>query len=642
MPKLLLFFRFIITLVFLILLFIYTPDIQFDNSLKRWVPEESGEVQAYQEFLDKFGGDAFLIVSFCHTPDSIQAEIKPLLEVFQAKVRTFDTVKEILEWPIWFFDLKKSAPENITSYVVSFVPRSHLNPNRPELLQKIKTLVTEIPLESHIAGTGVIYEAINAQTRNTTIRYLAIGLLLLFGLLLAILTRPTAFLLSLAISLGGVGSLLLCSAIFKIPLSMVSVILPVLILFYGTSSSLHILFHGGDFRKVLIPCLLATCTTCIGFLVFLFDPIPLLRDFAILAIAGIIGSLVWAFIFFFPKTYTFQPREFWIAIFRKVPIPSKLSLLTVILILMLAMIPGILKLKSEIHSISILPPDNQAALDHHFIEQNVGNYFPLEYVIEIDRVKSAEVENWIAAVFELEEIDGVLSYLSFSMFYDPQDYGYQAEKDKNLGRVTFLVPLLSTTRGMTLVKKIRALAETNFNNYNPGITGYVTLYAVVADKLEKSFQQSLIWAFLLVFLLIFLFLRNFKLFLAALLPNIFPILFIIGLMGWLKIPLDMVTVPIGCLLLSIIVDDTIHFLYWFKNTGDLRTTFQEAGPGLFHTTLVLFIGFSVFLFSSVPPIKHFGILSVTALVSALVGDLVLLPIILKRISKMKVSDEKTV
>ncbi|MCK4344709.1 MAG: MMPL family transporter [Bacteroidales bacterium] len=633
MTRLFRYIRFIFILIFIILIYIYLPRIQFDNSLKRWVPAKSDEILAYQDFLDEFGGDAYIIISFNNQNNLDQIEIKKRLDIFQQKVRTFHSVEKVFKWPALFFRLKKHTDKKNITFIVTFSPPSHLNPNRPELLQKIETLLKDIPLESHVAGTGVIYKAINEQTKKSTISFLSIGLLLLSVLLLVILKKPIAFLLSIGISLGGVFTLLLCSAILNIPMSIVAVVLPVLILFYGTSISLHILFHHGDFKKVLIPLLLATGTTCIGFMVFLTGSIPLLRDFAVLAIAGIIGELVWAFIFFFPKVYFFQPRKRLLIIFQKVPIPSKLPILLIIVISLVAMTPGIIKLKSEIYSISVLSTTNKAVLDHYFIEKNVGNYFPLEYIIDNSRVKPEEVENWISSVFKLKEIGGVLSYLSFPPFVNPREYGYISKNDDNLVRVTFLVPLLSTTKGIALVKKINALAIADFDNYTPVITGYVTLYAVIADKLNKSFQQSLILAFLLVFAIIFVYLRNIKLFLASLFPNIFPILFIIGLMGWLKIPLDMVTVPIGCLLLSIIVDDTIHFIYWYKNTGNLRSTFIEAGPGIFHTTIVLILGFSVFLISSSPPIKYFGIISITALLTALIGDFILLPIILKHIEK---------
>ena len=149
------------------------------------------------------------------------------------------------------------------------------------------------------------------------------------------------------------------------------------------------------------------------------------------------------------------------------------------------------------------------------------------------------------------------------------------------------------------------------------------------NELERSFLKSITLAFVLVFFLILIYLRDLRLFFAAIFPNVIPVVFIIGLMGWLRISLNMVTVPIGCLLLCVIVDDSVHFLFWYKKTGDLGKTYHEAGPGIFLTSVILIVGFSVFILASSPPIRYFGILGITALLTALIGDLVLLPIILK-------------
>jgi len=626
--------RLAFVVLFLLLLIRYLPRVKFDNSLERWIPESSKVMLAYQEFLEKFKGDALLVIAFRESNDLEQGEIRRQIDDIQKQIRALPHVRNVFDWPFPLFRLKRYPSEKTYSFIVAFSPPSHLNPNRPELLEKIKNLLGKIPAESHIAGTGVIHEAINKATKRSTTFFLSVGILFLSVLLLLILKKPSAFLLTIGISLGGVCTLLLFSAVLEIPLSMISIILPVLTLFYGTANSLHILFHHGNFKKVLMPCFVATLTTCFGFLVFLADPIPVLRDFAVLAIGGILGGLLWAFILFFPQFYFFVPRGYLTKRFHSFPIPSRLYILLLFVGFLLVFIPGISNLKSEIYSLSVLSPSNQSVLDHHFIQKHVGNYIPLEFTIEIDKANEDTVDRWISSVMAFREITGVLSYLDFPSSPDPRQYGYISE-DNKLGRITFLIPLLSTTQGISLVKRIDALGLKNSGKHKPEITGYVTLYASVADGLKKSFLKSLFLAFIFVFVIIFAYLRNFRLFLASLFPNIFPILAIIGMMGWLKIPLDMVTVPIGCLLLGIIVDDTIHFLYWYKKTDDLRKTFIEAGPGICFTTFILATGFAVFLISSSPPVRYFGILSITALVSALMGDFVLLPVILRLTDKKR-------
>ncbi|MCH8272250.1 MAG: hypothetical protein IIB41_03240, partial [Candidatus Marinimicrobia bacterium] len=184
----------------------------------------------------------------------------------------------------------------------------------------------------------------------------------------------------------------------------------------------------------MIPTLLATGTTCLGFVVFIADPVPLLRDFASLAIAGILGELLWSFVVFYPHIFLYEANKDFKSIFKRIPIPSNPTILILISIVIIAMIPGIMKLKSDIYSLSVLPTSNKASRDHHFIEENIGNYFPLEYVVDIRKVASENVADWISSVFELEEIDGSLSYLSFSRFADPQDYGYISRTDSNFAR----------------------------------------------------------------------------------------------------------------------------------------------------------------------------------------------------------------
>ena len=635
-------FRLFFLILFSVLAILYLPKIEFENSLESWVPETSLEILAYKKFLQEFGGDASLVIVF-HSPSGFKNEqTQQQLSEFRKRIQSLPGVKNVFTYPISLFQLKKSPDENLSIFIVAFSPFSPVNPNRPELLISIQDSLEKIPIESHIAGTGVLHKAINDETQRFTFVFLSVGLLFLLALLLFVLRNLTAFLLTLGVSVGGILTLLIFSAILKIQLSMITVVLPVLILFYGTSNSLHILFHKGNFKQVLIPCLVATVTTCAGFFVFLADPIPLLRDFSLLGISGIIGGLLWALIFFFPQQIHFRPHKFVINLFRIFPMDSKPTkpIIPFIIIfgVITAVIPGILKIKGEIYSLEILSPLNERVLDHHFIENNVGNYLPLEYTVEANEVQADNLKKWISSVFELDEVDGVLSYLNFNSFSDARKYGYISQVG-NLGRITFLIPILSTTEGISLVKTIDNLAESNLRGYRPLINGYVTLYATLANELERSFVRSIALAFGLVFVLILIYLRDLKLFLAAIFPNVMPIVFIMGLMGWLRISLNMVTVPIGCLLLCVIVDDSVHFLFWYKQTRDLQTTYDEAGPGIFLTSVILIVGFSVFILASSPPIKYFGILGITALFTALIGDLVLLPIILKTMESRRLGME---
>ena len=124
--------------------------------------------------------------------------------------------------------------------------------------------------------------------------------------------------------------------------------------------------------------------------------------------------------------------------------------------------------------------------------------------------------------------------------------------------------------------------------------------------------------------------------LISLAPNMLPILVNFGIMGWLGIRLDSATSMISAIGIGIIVDDTIHFLHAFgesyKQTGDYTTamvkTFQLKGRPIILTSVLLFFGFSVVMFSKFVPTYYFGLLSALLMFNALWADLIVLPCIL--------------
>lgn len=620
--------RFVALAVFALLAILFFPRLKFDNSLERWVPPGSPAIAHYRTFLEEFGADTALIVVFHNAAGFESPDSQKALMAFWDRLNGLPGVTGVSTYPPPIYRLKRRPDKSLFALVATFTPPSHLNPNRPELLRTVRELLRGVPFESHLAGTGVLHEAINEETQRYTTIFIGLGLAFLAALLLFVLKSVQAFLMTVGVSAGGVMTLLISAGIFGIPLSMVTVVLPVLVLFYGTSSSLHVLFHRGDFRKVVGPCFMAILTTVIGFLTFLPSPVPLLRDFAVLGIAGIIGGFLWALLLFFPRQYAFEPRHDIVRFFQKFPVFSQWPILVVFLAAGAAMVPGILRLKADIYSLDVISPSNDRVIDHHYIEDHVCHYVPLEYTVETGRVKASELNDWISSVFKLDEVDGAVSYLNFSLFRDSGGSAYFS-RDGRLGRVTFLIPVLSTERGIALVKKIDDLAARKLAGVRPSVNGYVTLYAVVAEELRKAFLSSLTLAFVLIFIAMGIYLRNTRLLLASIPPNILPIVYIVGLMGWSGLKLNMATVPIGCLMLGILVDNTLHILFWYKKTGSRREAIRETAPGMFLTSLILTVGFSVFLFASSPPIRYFGILSITALVTGLAGDCILLPVLVR-------------
>jgi predicted RND superfamily exporter protein len=142
-------------------------------------------------------------------------------------------------------------------------------------------------------------------------------------------------------------------------------------------------------------------------------------------------------------------------------------------------------------------------------------------------------------------------------------------------------------------------------------------------------------ALALVLLSVGAMLRSWRLLAAAALPNIVPILWTMGAMGWLGIDLSAATTMVASVVLGIAVDDAIHFLARFRSeyAGDLETavdrTARVTGRVLTITTVVLTLGFWVGALSSFRPTVYFSLLAGLSMVTAQICTITLLPACLR-------------
>ena len=165
------------------------------------------------------------------------------------------------------------------------------------------------------------------------------------------------------------------------------------------------------------------------------------------------------------------------------------------------------------------------------------------------------------------------------------------------------------------------------------VTGLLPIMGSTLSHVIEATAQSYAIAFVVIsFMMIFL-LGSLRYGLLSMIPNLFPILSVMGLMWYLEIPLDMFTMLIASIAIGIAVDDTVHFMYNFKKefekSGDaaeaIRKTLQSAGRAMLVTSLVLASGFFVFCFSEIYNLTNFGLLTGIAISLALVADFLLAP-----------------
>ncbi|TWT37071.1 MMPL family protein [Posidoniimonas corsicana] len=167
-------------------------------------------------------------------------------------------------------------------------------------------------------------------------------------------------------------------------------------------------------------------------------------------------------------------------------------------------------------------------------------------------------------------------------------------------------------------------------------SGIVPLVYKTQRELLRSLRESIGWATLLIAGVMMALFRNVAGGLVSMIPNVFPIVIVFGAIGWLGIKVDIGIMMTASVALGVAVDDTIHFLTWFRRgirdgldrQTATRVAFERCGVAMTQTTLIAGLGLSVFATSTFTPTQQFGTLMITILTAALVGDLVMLPALL--------------
>ncbi len=159
----------------------------------------------------------------------------------------------------------------------------------------------------------------------------------------------------------------------------------------------------------------------------------------------------------------------------------------------------------------------------------------------------------------------------------------------------------------------------------------------------ESMIRSYILAFILVAGLMVLLLGSFRVGLVSMIPNLTPILFTLGFMGWANIKLDLFTLLIGSIALGVAVDDTIHFMHNFRRysdeTGDVRKavrkTMETTGQAMLFTSIVLSFGFFLYMYAGMMNLRVFGFLTGATILLAFVADVVIAPALMALVAKKK-------
>ncbi len=209
-------------------------------------------------------------------------------------------------------------------------------------------------------------------------------------------------------------------------------------------------------------------------------------------------------------------------------------------------------------------------------------------------------------------------------------------EENNEARINIrILDSLKDLRRKELLEQIKKdlVEKTHLSEDKIQITGILVLYNNMLQSLFKSQILTLGVVMAGIALMLVVLFRSIPLAIIGIVPNVLAAAIILGLMGLLRIPLDMMTITIAAITIGIAVDNSIHYIYRFREefsqTHDYVKTMHychaNIGKAVFYTAITIIIGFSILVLSNFIPTIYFGLLTALAMFIALFAALTLLP-----------------
>ena len=301
------------------------------------------------------------------------------------------------------------------------------------------------------------------------------------------------------------------------------------------------------------------------------------------------------------------------------------------------------KKHNGVHDLALM--QGMAKLDDHiraYVDPQTGHKIVGNTISLVDIVRETyqSLNGGDRAYYRIPEDQGKLDNSLFLFEQQaPEELGRMRVVDRSRTQMTVRLEWLEATAYAPL----RAHIEEGIEKYIPKDsavvrpTGSVYLLLTTVGALLTDLIRSFAVAFGIISVLMILMLRSVKLGLIAMVPNLLPIMFILGFMGLMGIPIDMANMMIASIALGIAVDDTIHFLHQFQvhyaKTGlveeSIRYTIGHSGRALVVTSVILAAGFFVFVGASMVSLQRFGMLIGLTVIMALLLDVIITPALVR-------------
>lgn len=534
----------------------------------------------------------------------------------------------------------------------------------------------------HVIGGIVIQYELEKIARSMMATLVPLSLAFILVALLVGFRSATAVAIALA---GGAWSMIVLLGVVALSggsLNVVTVGGPPLMAVIVIATTVHFSHHYSrrradgstassfDFiRWVAVPCLGAAVAAGFGFLMLAFNELGPARELGLELFFGSVLAFLGAFLLWLvlhpyraAEGRILSPRN--LGRCQRVVVAWPRLTVTALLVLTLSLIWGSTRVKIDADPFSFFQPGSPfATAIQHLSERRFGHYI-LDVVLipkqrpedpdaraearqrDVDAARRfewrirgrPEVRNVVSALdlrARFQSLQTVLADLRRVLAFREMFKNWTVDqKGEDSIRITFTVADSGQGFAALMEEVEEALPRERFDVI---LSGTAASVAALAEGLVGGIVRGLGVALVVMALLCGLLFRSIRLTVLAFLPNAFPILFIFGLMGICEIPLNSGSAMVATIALGMGLNDTVHFVMHYRRRrlqGEdpdvaVAGTFMEIGRPLVVTSTVNCFGFAIFLLSDFRPMFHFGLLASIAMAAALVGDLVLLPNLLK-------------
>lgn len=578
-----------------------------------------------------------------------------------------------------------------TAIVLRLSPEKRTPKQLAETIRRVRELADMQDPPAYVVGEPVQVHDMFRYVKEDGTRLFLWSLALLAGVILVLFRSPRWVILPLLVVIATIRWTEALLVVSQLKLSMVSSMLNSLVTIISIATVTHITVHYREQRRYrertdafrqtfieLAPAIFWTCaTTAVGFGALLSSNITPVRSFGIMMAIGTLVVLL--------AVSSLLPGGILLGLWSADPsdAPAERRLLGALgritdgverrprlLAALMALIVvfaglGFFRLEVETDFSKNFRKNSPIVRSLNFVESKLGGAgtwevnFPApaeltdDYLTKVQRLterlrselggtgagqltKVASMTDGLDLVPKLPFVTNTLEkrlkvLTNFQPEFESSLYNRQSGRMRIILRAQERQPAESKDR---LISDVNRLATDEF----PGAktTGLFVLLTFLIESLLHDQWVSFLLAAMGIATMMAVAFRSIPIGLISLVPNVFPIVLVIGTMGWIGLPINIATAMIASVSMGLTVDSSIHYLSGYRRArrsgllvaAALRETHQSVGRALVFANLALVVGFSVLTLSHFIPLIYFGILVSAAMLGGLIGNLLLLPLLI--------------